>query len=514
MRLHSCFIAIFSLLSGNLVLAANDSIELRVMSFNVWYGGDEVSLARTGEAIRAANADIVGLQESDRNLERIAVAAGMPYVDPRRRIISHWPLFDSGTGVRTEPGTSPYSTTGLDQDSLHAWVMVRPGKVVAVANVHLSNAPSGLGAARTGGTPGEVRVIENSSRVVETLPLTHLAELTKSGYPVFLTGDFNTASHLDWTAATHASRDDVPFAFDWPVTRTLADAGFRDSYREAHPDPLQSPGYTWTPGAPHPHSDHERARDRIDYVFTTGKTETLASQIVGEAGNPVVDIEISPWPSDHRGVVSTFRLEPAAAPPMISVTPRRLVENGAVQVRTWDPSGATWTAMIAPRGGSLKDALSGVHEMPHDYQRSIPMSTLGLAPGDYDAILVDESGEIIARDGFTIVADNAQPELMAVNATVAPGKPIQVRWRNAPGDLRDWVGLYRAGEVDVTRYIAFAYTEASVSGKTELLVPELEPGEYELRLLHDETYVVLAKTAITIVDQGDTQSRQRAPAGS
>jgi len=498
MRKHSCFIAILCLLLGNPVSARDDAIELRVMSFNVWYGGDEVSLAKTGEAIRAADADIVGLQETDRNLERIAAAAGMPYVDPRRRIISRWPLFDSGSGVRTESGTSPYSTTGLDQGALHAWVMVRPGKVVAVANVHLSNAPSGLGAARRGGTPGEVRAVEVSSRVVETRPLIRLAGLAESGYPVFLTGDFNTASHLDWTTATHIARDDVPFAFDWPVTRMLADAGFRDSYRETHPDPVDSPGYTWTPGAPHPLREHERSRDRIDYVFTAGKAETLSSQIVGEPGNPVVDIEISPWPSDHRGVVSTFRLAPAAAPPMISATPRRLVENGAVHVRTWDPSGATWTAMIAPRGGSMDDALSGVREMPHDYQRSIPLSTLGLAPGDYDAILVDESGETIARDGFTIVAANARPALEAIDTTVAPGEPIGVRWRNSPGDLRDWVGLYRAGEVDVTRYIAFVYTEASFDGEASLSVPAIEPGEYELRLLHDETYVVLARTGIRI----------------
>lgn len=87
MRLHSCFITILWLLSGSPGLAEDHSIELRVMSFNVWYGGDEVSLAKTGDAIRAADADIVGLQETDRNLERIAAAAGMRYVDPRRRII-------------------------------------------------------------------------------------------------------------------------------------------------------------------------------------------------------------------------------------------------------------------------------------------------------------------------------------------------------------------------------------------------------------------------------------------
>ena len=71
-------------------------ITLRVITFNVWYGGEQVSLAKVGEAIRAAEADIVGVQEADENLDAIAAAAGMTFVDPRRRLISRWPIFDSG----------------------------------------------------------------------------------------------------------------------------------------------------------------------------------------------------------------------------------------------------------------------------------------------------------------------------------------------------------------------------------------------------------------------------------
>jgi hypothetical protein len=97
------------------------AITLRVMTFNVWYGGEQVSLAKVGEAIRAADPDIVGLQEADCNLERIAEAAGMPYVDPRRRLLSRWPIFDSGSGERTQQGPSPYSITALDRDAVHAW---------------------------------------------------------------------------------------------------------------------------------------------------------------------------------------------------------------------------------------------------------------------------------------------------------------------------------------------------------------------------------------------------------
>ena len=50
---------------------ADDAVTLRIMTFNVWYGGEQVSLEKIGEAIRAADPDIVGLQEADRNLERI-----------------------------------------------------------------------------------------------------------------------------------------------------------------------------------------------------------------------------------------------------------------------------------------------------------------------------------------------------------------------------------------------------------------------------------------------------------
>jgi len=72
---------------------------------------------------------------------------------------------------------------------------------------------------------------------------------------------------------------------------------------------------------------------------------------------------------------------------------------------------------------------------------------------------------------------------------------------HAPGALRDWVGLYRAGEADVSRYLGFVYTEAAFAGEAELLpdADAVPPGDYELRLLHDESYVVLAKSPVTVV---------------
>ena len=95
-----------ALLAASLPAAAaagqDEAVTLRVMSFNVWYGGEQVSLEKVGEAIRAADPDVVGVQEADRNLHRIAEVAGMPYVDERRRLLSRWPIFDSGSGIRSE----------------------------------------------------------------------------------------------------------------------------------------------------------------------------------------------------------------------------------------------------------------------------------------------------------------------------------------------------------------------------------------------------------------------------
>lgn len=493
-------LSVFAALWGS--AAAEEPITLRVMTFNVWYGGEQVSLPKVAEAIRAADADIVGVQESDGNLYRIAEAAGMPYVDPRRRIISRWPIFDSGVGERTDKGVSPYSTTGLDLGALHAWVMVRPGKVVAMANVHLTSDPSGLELARTGGRLAEVLALENRTRAAEVKPLTGLAKVAADGTPVFLTGDFNTPSHLDWTDAAHRSLPDIPYVVVWPTTRLLADAGLRDSFREAHPDPVAEPGITWTPGTPNPVPPPSPGLDRIDFIFSAGRTTTLASRVVGEQGGPDVGIGIFPWPSDHRAVVSTFKVIPSPAPAMLSVTPRRVLEGDTFLLRTYDPTGDRWNAAILRRSGEPKDALIAISDLINGYQRTIRLGTQDLAPGNYDALLISHDRKVLKRHAFTVAPAGSKPGISLLEPSVKRGAPIRFRWHDTPGDLRDWVGIYAAGDPDAMRYLGFAYTEAMFDGEGSIQPDvdhgSLAPGEYELRLMHDETYVTLSKVRFTV----------------
>jgi endonuclease/exonuclease/phosphatase family metal-dependent hydrolase len=51
---------------------------LTVETFNVWYGGGQVEFDRIGNAIKAAGADVVGVQEPEGNLRRIGTWPACP----------------------------------------------------------------------------------------------------------------------------------------------------------------------------------------------------------------------------------------------------------------------------------------------------------------------------------------------------------------------------------------------------------------------------------------------------
>ena len=55
---------------------AAEPITLRVMTFNIWVGGELVNFGQVVAAIQAAEADIVGLQEATGNTSRLAAALG------------------------------------------------------------------------------------------------------------------------------------------------------------------------------------------------------------------------------------------------------------------------------------------------------------------------------------------------------------------------------------------------------------------------------------------------------
>jgi len=94
--------------------------------------------------------------------------------------------------------------------------------------------------------------------------------------PVFITGDFNEPSHLDWTArATEACL--CPLPVEWPATKAVVAAGFVDAYRRVHPDEVAHRGLTWTPRTRE--TDPADRHDRIDFVRGNTTLLPLAKQL-------------------------------------------------------------------------------------------------------------------------------------------------------------------------------------------------------------------------------------------
>jgi len=476
--------------------AESAPVELRVMSFNIWYGGVQVSQQQVIDIIRASGADIVGLQEPDGQTAAIAAAAGYPYVDLRRHIISRVPLFDSALGERTETGQAPYSLAGLDSNAVHAWAMVAPGQVVALGNLHLTSSPYGPDLLAGGETIEAVLANEAETRLPEIDPFAAgLESLVAAGVPVIVTGDFNTPSHLDWLAALRGM--DVP----WPVTLRMEAAGFTDTFRAAHPDPALRPGLTFTPGYPWPVTVAGEIHDRIDYIFAANAT-VRGAEVWGEPANPDVDRAFAPWPSDHRAVLADLTVTPVPAPALIAVEPRLVPDGGSYVVRGQLPGDAVWGVRVVPRGGDVAAPITSAEGLVATWNRAFRLSTLGMAPGPYDAVLIDENGNEQTRTRFSVVARDGRPTLSVAEAIVAQGAGVTVRWSGAPGLRFDWIGVYAAGDPDVYNYLAFAYTGAILDGEMtltpDLYYEELAPGDYELRLMADDHYVALAATRFTV----------------
>jgi endonuclease/exonuclease/phosphatase family metal-dependent hydrolase len=485
------------------------AVTLRVMTFNIFYGGDELNL-RTHDwcvrrpgckatlrkvvaAIRASGADVVGLQEPAMNTATIAAALGW-HANPRTSIISRYPLIDPSGGG----GEYVYAELGR-------------GRVVALANTHLPSDPYGPYAARDGASRAELLALERRVRLPFLRPhLRALRRLVAAGVPTFLTGDFNSPSHLDWTAAVARKRAVVRFPLAWPVGRALARIGMRDSYREAHPDPVAAPGYTWTPGGLE--SVPREVHDRIDWVLAGGPARTLRSQVVGEPGPG--RIVFRPWPSDHRGVVSTFRVRPASPPTFVAPRARRARIGAQLRVRFHRAAGAVSARIALVPAGRGPGAALRWRATGSRRDGVVALRTAGLAPRAHDVLLVDADGRVRARARVWLHRAGARPSVSTGERVYASGEPIAVRWRNAPGMHWDWLGLYRAGSggelipgppcmADVCGngdYLAYEYTDTAPAGATTFdggsagIAWPLRPGRYEIRLLLDDAYWAVARS--------------------
>jgi exodeoxyribonuclease-3 len=298
--------------------AAADTV-LTVMSFNIWGGGanEGKPIDETVAAIRAAGADIVGVQETrlegaDCTAEScppqgasvaaaLAAALGFHAYEQTQvndalwanAILSRYPI---GAATPHDLGVA------IDVD----------GRTIYVFNVHLDDAPYqpyqllGIeyGPYPFVKTEAEAVRFAEETRGSAVKLLTEDVKSADGAAATFLFGDFNEPSWRDWTDRAVAAGHQ-PLAVRYPTTLAVEALGFVDAFRAVYPDEAARPAFTWTPtGTPDDPEDHH---DRIDFVFVRGDGLTVEkAAIVGEKA-PEADIVVTPWPSDHRAVAATVR---------------------------------------------------------------------------------------------------------------------------------------------------------------------------------------------------------------
>ena len=290
---------------------------LRVMTFNLWQGGDQGKqpLQQSVEVIRAAGADVVGLQETGGlapqgqprpdNAARIAAMLGWHYVDQ-----------GEGTGI-----VSRYPIVSTTPKKRGVAIELSDGTRVHVFNVHLMHAPYQpyqllsipYGDGRFISTEREAIDEAKKARGKQVAELlAEVERVRRDGLPVFVTGDFNEPSHLDWTQAAADARK-CPIKVEWPSTKALADAGLLDALRQVRPDAVNDRANTWTPTTDV--ADSKDRHDRIDLVMFGGSgVRVREAKLVGE-DRRFADLVVRPYPSDHRAVVAEFELVGATNSP-------------------------------------------------------------------------------------------------------------------------------------------------------------------------------------------------------
>jgi hypothetical protein len=451
-------------------VVTGEPMPLSVFEYNVEYAGDET----TDAVIADVDADVVGVLESYNRLPEMAANTGYPYYNVSLQILSKYPILE------------PSGAEGR-----YAFIEVRPGQVVALFNIHLDYVKYGPRALRHGKSVEEVIASENEVRTSSLdEPLRLMGDLIDSGYPVFFTGDHNEPSSLDWTQATAEARKDVDQAVPWPVSEAILGAGFRDTYREIHPDPVAEPGIT-----------HQGAGDRIDYVYAAGPSETKDSQLVGELGGRDVDFAYEPWTSDHRAVVSTFEVTPARMQTMVSVSPALLTQGDPLTISYHAPSADGSVVVVqnetAGTNAEVTEDLTGANG-------SFDLDSASLAPGGYDAVLLDGDGAELARVGLWVRDPNAVITVTTDKSTYASGEPIVVSWTGGPANRWDWIGVYEADKSDpkVDYYLVWNYTGLHASGTVPPAVEgsvtmdgsaqggpwPLPPGRYVVHYLVTDRY--------------------------
>lgn len=267
-----------------------------VMSFNVLYA---TSVGSTLKTVRATGADLVGLQEASAGrIQAVADSLGF-YGHSFAKTTAN--MSGGDTGILSRYPIKDTYANGVR-------VALPAVGDVGVFSVHLSPYPYEPYDLRDGKlrTPAEVIESAHKTRMPELTPvLETIDSLTQAGIPVFLTGDFNEPSHLDWTKEAAETGMHFEMAVGWPCSKAVAQTGLKDAYRIHFPDEVQHSGITWTP-----RKSEGEVYDRIDFVYYSPVEGVQLQQCQRVGGTShEAPLSVDGYESDHYAVLARYAVQ-------------------------------------------------------------------------------------------------------------------------------------------------------------------------------------------------------------
>ncbi len=267
--------------------ASND---FKIATWNIWNGGQQrgkvAGVKQTANIIKKADIDIISIQEDFGSGEVIADLLNYHYfkVSDNLSVISRFPIEE------TYHIYKPLNSGGAN-------IKINKNKTILFCPVWLNYKPNirGLLMNKEAHMDSIINTEENS-RANEMKFI--ISEVKKFRYdnsdkPIYLAGNFNCGSHLDWTPKNMENKYGKVIPF--PTTLILSGNGFTDAYRKIWPDESENQGNTYSP------IFKEGYQDRLDYIFYSDKDiKPIDAQII--------DTSDSFFPSDHGLLVVTFKM--------------------------------------------------------------------------------------------------------------------------------------------------------------------------------------------------------------
>ena len=266
---------------------------IRFMTLNLCNEGPargKVGAIRWAALIRESKAQIVALQEisdplKSQTLDTLDTKSDFSLIHNIARALD-WKVFS----VNKEAATGVITCFSL----MDQRILLPNEKLVNVISVHLPDSPYQI-AQLTGVDYNGAPQLHTEKEAVQSACKLRCGTIQKllgsldSETATIVMGDFNEASHLDWTSEAE-SKSLVPLAVRWPITRLFEKHGFYDVFRQKHPNATKTLGFSYpSPGW----KESFGMPARIDYIFSSSPN--------------IVDAKVfydkKSWPSDHCAVI-------------------------------------------------------------------------------------------------------------------------------------------------------------------------------------------------------------------